>query len=346
MIAIILVNWNGWQDTVACVRACLALEGVEVRIVVCDNASNDGSVDQIESWARGSLDVPVDPASPVPLSGERLPQGVAILDRAQAEADDDAGGAELVIVRTGANLGFAGGNNVGMRWALQRGASHCWLLNNDTVVPPDALSKLVLHMQGAPQTGLCGSVMAEYHQPEQLQGYAGAMSMKTFRGRHLGAGMPSSAPLDAMQSDPLRPDEILYPIGASMLASRTFLEEVGLMDEQYFLYYEEADWVLRAGDKFDISIAPASMVYHKVGASAGELAKGMSASSAGFLYRSRLLAAQKWARAGRGRVIVGILEEMLRGLLRGRRGVFNGGLRALSGKVTPPHSTITDGAYR
>ena len=133
MIAIILVNWNGWQDTIDCVRSCLALEGVEARIVVCDNASADGSVEKIAGWARGEMDVSSDPDSPVPLSRSRLPEGVAILDRAQAESGDDGEGAQLVIIRTGANLGFAGGNNVGLRWALAREASHAWLLNNDTV---------------------------------------------------------------------------------------------------------------------------------------------------------------------------------------------------------------------
>lgn len=339
MIAIILVNWNGWQDTIDCVRSCLALEGVEARIVVCDNASADGSVEKIASWARGDLSVPADPDSPVPLSEELLPKGVAILDRAEAEAGEDGASAQLVIVRTGANLGFAGGNNVGLRWALKRGASHAWLLNNDTVVPPDSLAQMVGFMASHPDVGLCGSVMAVYGQPAVLQAYAGALDRTTFAARHLGEGMPSASPEQAMRADPPKNGEVLYPVGASMLASRAFLEQVGLMEEDYFLYYEEADWVLRAEGQFDVAIAPQSVVYHKVGASAGSLTEGVTAFSAGLLYRSRLKLAARFGPRGSRSLRLTIAKDFLRAIVRGRFGQAKGIFLAATGRVRVPGSS-------
>src|SRR5664279_2479168 len=96
---IILLNWNGWQDTIACVESCRKLSYPNFRILIVDNGSTDNS----EAILR-----------------ERLP--------------------DIELLQTGANLGFAGGNNVGIRHALAQGADYVWLLNNDTVVDAEALS--------------------------------------------------------------------------------------------------------------------------------------------------------------------------------------------------------------
>lgn len=337
MVAIILVNWNGWRDSIQCIESCLALDR-SVRIVLCDNASTDGSVAKILGWARGEAEVTPDAQSPVAIPVPRRPHGVALLDRAAAECGADGDGAELLIVSTGANLGFAGGNNVGLRWAMARGFAHAWLLNNDTVVPPDALSQLIDCMKLDSQVGLCGSVMVEYSRPDILQGYAAAVDLATFRGRHLGAGRPLTDLGQAMHDDPVRPGEALYPIGASILVSAAFLASVGLMEEGYFLYYEEADWVLRASPEFTVTIARDSRVYHKIGASAGSTPQGLSGRSVGFLYRSRLRIARRLAPRQMPRVILGILDEAARGLLRGRCGRLIGAMNALSGRVKVPNA--------
>lgn len=334
--AIILVNWNGWRDTVACIETCLALEGAPFRIIVCDNASADGSVEAIVAWARGERSVPRDPASPVVPAAPRLPRGVAVLERAPAERGDDAGGAELIVVRTGANLGFAGGNNVGLRWAMARGCGHAWLLNNDTVVPADALRHLIDCAAQDPAIGLCGSTMVEYARPTTLQGYAAATNLTTFSSRHLGAGRAADPVEAARRADPLRAQEVIYPIGASILVTAAFLEQVGLMEEAYFLYYEEVDWVLRGRPRFRVEIAADSIVYHKVGASAGSTPQGVSARSVQYLYRSRLMAVRRFAPAQLPRVVAGIVNEAARALLRGRHGRAIGAARALTGRVRVP----------
>jgi GT2 family glycosyltransferase len=303
-IAIVIVNWNGWRDSIGCIESCLALDR-PTRIVLCDNASADGSAVNIAAAERG----------------------------------EDGGGAELLIVSTGANLGFAGGNNVGLRWAMARDFAYAWLLNNDTVVPSDSLSQLVGCMAADPKIGLCGSIMLEYSRPERLQGYAAAVDLSTFRGRHLGAGRPLAEVDQAMRDDPARAREALYPIGASILVSSAFLATVGLMEEGYFLYYEEADWVLRGRPTFTVAIARDSYVYHKVGASAGSTPQGTSARSVGFLYRSRLRLVRRLAPSQTPRVIVGILVEAARALARGRRGRVIGAMNALTGRVKVPNAS-------
>jgi hypothetical protein len=334
-VAIILVNWNGWRDTIECMQTCLALDYPKVRLVVCDNASTDESVENIVAWAEGRFHYPLKVGAPVTGSLARLPHSLLVLDREAAE-QGGGGDAELVIVRTGANLGFAGGNNVGLRWAIAQSCDYAWLLNNDTVVPADTLDHLVDTMRADPSVGLCGSIMIEYDQPGVMQGYAGCMDRRTYRGRHLGAGLPSDDPREAMRADPAKASETVYPIGASILVSRPFLDDIGLMEEEYFLYYEEIDWVLRGLPRYRVEVALNSKVYHKVGSSAGSTPQGLSSRSVGYLYRSRLKIARRFARGRVYRVVLGIVVEAGRAALRGRSGRVIGALRALTGRVRTP----------
>ncbi|WP_336973141.1 glycosyltransferase family 2 protein [Sphingobium aromaticiconvertens] len=333
-ILIILVNWNGWRDSIACIRSCLMLDQPGIRIMLCDNESGDGSVEKILDWAEGRCPAP-DAMSPIPL-GMRRPDGVALLDRKQAEDGADGDGAQLLIVPTGGNLGFAGGNNIGLRWAMARGCDHAWLLNNDTVVRSDALSMLVRTMECDPSPGICGSVILDFEYPDRIQAIAGAMQRNTLQGRHIGTGLPLASATQTSPQSLLRKGEFLYPIGASILVSRPFLEQVGLMNEAYFLYYEESDWILRSQGLFRATIAPESLVYHHMGASTGYSQDGVSARALGYLYRSRLLAARLHAPNRLPMVVARMLWEAARGLLSGQRARTSAVLNALGGRVRPP----------
>lgn len=342
--AIVLVNWNGWRDSIACIRSCLTLRDAPFRIILCDNASADGSVDHILSWARGEVAAETDPHSPVPLT-DALPKGVALLDRAAAEAGDDGGDAQLIVVSTGGNLGFAGGNNVGLRWAMARDFDYMWLLNNDTVVPPDALSTLIAHHDaGDGKRGPCGSVLLEYEDPAHVQALAGALNMRNAQGRHLGVGLNAGelSPIGDVATLPgVGAQDLVYPVGASMLVSRAFVDQVGLMEESYFLYYEEADWVCRARGRFTPAIAAASHVYHRHGASAGSTSDGRSVGSVSFLYRSRLLFARRFIGKRPLSVVVSMAEEAARALARGRTAKLRAMTRAMRGKVSVPYAGRT-----
>lgn len=154
------------------------------------------------------------------------------------------------------NCGYAAGNNVALRWALkQKDMEYCWILNNDTTVEPNALHYLVEYMQTHPMVGLCGSKLIYSWDHSRVQGYGGNYSP------WLGA---STSITDATKID-----DIDYVIGAAVFIRRDFLENVGFMSEDYFLYYEELDWAMRAKGKFKLACEPRSIVYHKEGASIG-----------------------------------------------------------------------------
>jgi len=284
---VVLLNWNGWQDTIECLESLFRLRGEEYRVVVCDNASSDDSVDKIGLWAQGKLETG---ATNAKLSGVISPPVAkpikyAVLTRREAESGAVDMQVPLTLIQTGGNLGFAGGNNVGLRFALRDpNCQYFWLLNNDTVAAPRALTAMLDLMRNQPEVGLCGSLTLSYHDPEVVQAQGG------HRYRRWTARVLRAPALEvrALSATPPRMD---YVNGASMLASRRFLETVGLLEESYFLYFEELDWAMRARGRFALGYAPQSVIYHKEGASIGSSTdrRTRSVVSDQYLARSRVL---------------------------------------------------------
>lgn len=297
-VYVVLLNWNGWGDTIECLESIFRVVSPEFRVLVCDNASSDSSLDHIKSWAEGRL-------SPLAASGSRHGGGASHsvrkpirfveYDRAEAES----GGAEgecvpLVLVRNGENLGFAGGNNVGIRYALARDDfDYVWLLNNDTVVEPESLAHLVERMRETPDAGMCGSTLLYYDRPEKVQALGGGYYCKWI-GLPWHQGRLRRA--DQIRNRDRAERWMNYIVGASMLVSKEFLRDVGLMCEDYFLYFEETDWALRAKGKFRLVYAPESVVYHKVGASIGTSSNPVNKSMTCDFYnvRNRLLFSKRF----------------------------------------------------
>lgn len=249
-VYIIIVNWNGSHDTVECLESLFRLTYPSFTVVICDNCSSDESLAMIKRWSESN----------------DLCYNELRSDKVDQEEKPDVD-LPLVVIRSSVNLGFAGGNNVGMRYALTRGdCDYLWLLNNDTVVDPDALTRLVERMGQQASVGMCGSTIRRYHDPESIQALGGGYYCRWI-------GLPWHYGRFRMWGKKInqRRAEIWmnYVEGASMLVSRKFVEEVGLMCEDYFLYFEETDWAIRAKGRFQLAYAPLSIVYHKVGASIG-----------------------------------------------------------------------------
>lgn len=283
-VAVVILNWNGWQDTLSCLDSLIPVLPSGSRVIVCDNASTNDSVVHIHRWADGLSDSAIHPTF-VTARAERPIRWVEY-DRAKAEAGGASDDPSLVLINTGGNLGFAGGNNVGIRYALAQNYNFIWLLNNDTVVNATSLSGLLSRMQGNPQIGMCGSTLAYFDQPDVVQALGGSrFDFKSGKGAHIGLGETLSGTRDPQMIE----RSLDYVAGASMMVSRAFLNEVGLMCEDYFLYFEEIDWAMRAKGKFDLAWASTSVILHKEGASIGSSQRSRpSATSLQYLYRNRL----------------------------------------------------------
>jgi GT2 family glycosyltransferase len=292
-VYVILLNWNGWRDTIECLESLSQLNYPDLRVVVCDNHSHDGSLDQIKAWATGQLQAQSLNPQLTSLTTPPCPKPISLVHVTKEQAETNAASYEagLVLIQTGANLGFAGGNNVGVRYAL--GDPECafvWLLNNDTVAEPNALSAMVDSMQSDSTIGICGSLNLSYYNPEVVQARGG-------KRYNLWTGRVQALPsLTVDDSGPLAA-RMDFINGASTLASRDFLEKVGLMDESYFLYFEELDWAMRAKGKFSLGYASRSIIYHKEGAQLGSNPDRTKRSliSEQYLSRNRVLFTRRFA---------------------------------------------------
>jgi hypothetical protein len=164
---------------------------------------------------------------------------------------------DIVLLESKENLGFAGGNNMGIRHALAHGADFVWLLNNDTKPDPNALSALVAAALANNKIGAVASICYYADSPSSVEAWAGARV-----NLWIGYGRNSRAP---------RPDDWFDSLnGTSVLVSRAALEDVGLLDEGFFLYWEDTEFCLRLREKgWLIAAAPDSHVLHKVSASTG-----------------------------------------------------------------------------
>lgn len=214
-VDVVVLNWNGWQDTIACLASLQRQDYPNFNLLVVDNGSTDGSVDQIKK-AMPSVE----------------------------------------LLQTGANLGFGGGCNAGMRLALARGADYIWLINSDATVDSNALSALVRVAEQTPVLGAVGSVLYEADQHDRVQLWGGgAVNLWLGRSQHR-----------------ISPGSLDFISGASVLLRRTTLEEVGLFDQtNFFMYWEDTDLGFRlrkAG--WLLAVADDSRVWHKQSASVGK----------------------------------------------------------------------------
>jgi GT2 family glycosyltransferase len=164
----------------------------------------------------------------------------------------------VAFLHNGENLGYAGGNNKGIEYALARNADAVWLLNNDTTVDPEALTQLVKAASSLEDAGILGSMIYLYDSPQVIHFAGGKLDKRRAAGRHIGGDKVSDYYFDT----PLETDFIT---GASLLAKREMIEAVGMLDEAYFLYKEDLDWALRAREAgWHSYIVPGSMIRHKV----------------------------------------------------------------------------------
>jgi GT2 family glycosyltransferase len=165
---------------------------------------------------------------------------------------------------TGSNLGFAAGNNQGIRAALSRGADYVLLLNDDTFVAPDFIGPLVSALEKNRDAGMAGSRIYYASEPKKIWSSGARLDRGECGFNFPGADQDGEA---YGRGDPEGTD---YATGCAALVSRKLTEAVGMLDESFFLYWEDSDWGLRAAEAGFMSlVVPASKVWHKVSYSSG-----------------------------------------------------------------------------
>lgn len=311
-VYIILVNLNQWLDTIECMESLFKNKYSNYQIVVVDNNSSNNSIHHFQNWAEGKESAPYSTPQPLThltLPAEKKPIPYIVYEEEQALTGGDRrkestlknkNGAAiqhpLIFIQCRKNRGFAAGCNTGIKYTLEKGdMDYVWLLNNDTVTDENVLTALVSKMEQSEKQnqklGLVGSKVLFYEKSGVLQAVGGMYNLKTTLFYHLGTGETDHGQFDREDA------AIDYPMGCSMLCSKSFIEDVGLLEEKYFMYYEELDWSVRARKKgWNITYASQSRVFHKQGATTGEkmLVKHLPLPVACFQYRNMLIFYRKF----------------------------------------------------
>lgn len=169
----------------------------------------------------------------------------------------------ITVLENKENLGFAGGNNVGIRFALNQGADYILLLNNDTIVEPDFLNTLIRVAETDERIGILGPKIYFFSDPSRFWHIGGKIDWRLGRASYRGYGQIDYGQLDMIE-------DVDYVTGCALLVKKDVFETVGLLDEQYFLYYEEIDFCIRAKKVgFRVVYVPEAKIWHKAFASSG-----------------------------------------------------------------------------
>ncbi|HRQ40426.1 MAG TPA: glycosyltransferase family 2 protein [Chloroflexota bacterium] len=163
---------------------------------------------------------------------------------------------QVTIIPLTENLGYAGNNNVGIRTAVAQGADWVFVLNEDTILAPDCLTQMVAVGESDPQIGICGPMVYHHDEPDVIQS-AGGVFGRYWESIHLAQNEPD-------QGQFVQPHAVGWISGCGILVRRAAIEQVGMIDERYFYYWEETEWCLRAGKSgWRVMHVPQAMMWHK-----------------------------------------------------------------------------------
>jgi len=288
-VSIVILTWNQCDMTKTQLIGIAALDvkRLDVEMIVVDNGSTDETVKTLSNYKLPNMN--------------------------------------YKFIETGSNLGFAGGNNIGIKDAIDRGADYVISMNNDLILPKDILVKLVELAESDKTIGLIAPKMYfakgfEFHKdrykPSDLGHviwYAGGIiDRKNVYSEHLGVDE-----VDRGQYDKVEDTD--YVNGACFLITKELIKKIGLIDETFFLYWEDADYsekARRAG--FRVIYAPTTHLWHMVSVSTG---KSGSPSNDYFIVRNRLIFGLRYAGL---RTKFALFRDSIRMLFTGREWQKNG----------------------
>lgn len=287
-VAIIILNWNGWQDTIECLESVFQNEYINYNVIVVDNASNDESVIKIKEYCKGEIKIRSQFFKYNPNNKPIDILEIEVIDGLYRKNFVKSSSKQLFLIKNNKNVGFAEGNNIGIRYALNNlNPDYILLLNNDTVVNKNFLFKLLEVSESDEKIGITGPKIYYYDEPNRIWFAKGKISWKFCRGINNGYNE-----IDRGQHDHVT--EMEYASGCAFLIKREIIDKIGLLDQKFFLYFEEIDWTLRASEMGYHSVfAPEGKIWHKISKSGGGISGRVGLY---YITRNRWLLMKKWAK--------------------------------------------------
>ena len=224
-VDIIILNYNGYKDTIECIRSLKKITYDNIDIIIIDNKSTDDSQNKIKKFI------------------DKEPN--------------------IRFIQSGENIGFSGGNNIGIDISIKNKSDYICLLNNDTIVEPGFLEPLVEAMEKDKSIGLASGKIMYYDEPNKIWCAGGYINKLTACGYHYGRDQIDNGKYNENKKVSDLP-------GCLQLIRREVFENIGLYDEKYFLYMEDTDFCYRANQAgYKLMYISESKIYHKVSSSTG-----------------------------------------------------------------------------
>lgn len=280
VIALVILNWNGANDTLACLSSISRLHlpsGVKLDLIVVDNASSDNSVRRLANH-----------------------KGITFLRNAQ-------------------NLGYAGGNNVGIHFALTRSPDFIWILNPDIQVDPNCLINLLAFAKSHPRADILAPKIyffpgSEYHSRRYKKSDRGKVILYAGGKINWAMGLGKHIGVDEVDTGQFSTSRVTqFASGACLFAKASVFRALGGFDERYFLYLEDLDFSLRANQKgFRVYFVPGAFAWHR-NASSSQVGGPLQDY---YFTRNRLLFVTTH---GGPRLQFALIKESIKFLFSGRR---------------------------
>lgn len=287
-VVFIILNWNGWKDTVECLESVYQNNYPYYDVIIVDNNSTDRSIKNIKKYCNGQIKTkstffsynPVN--KPIHLIDTKSNEYIEI------DKNDKSSSKRLFLIKNGNNEGFAEGNNIGIKYALNNlDPDYMLLLNNDTVVDKEFLVEMLKVSESDNKIGILGPKIYYYDDPNRIWFAKGKISWKLTRGLNIGYNQ-----IDNGQYEKIA--EVEYVSGCAFLIKKEVINRIGLIDKRFFLYFEEIDWTLRASKLgYKNVFVPKGKIWHKVSKSSGGI-KGKIGLY--YITRNRWLLMKRWSK--------------------------------------------------
>lgn len=254
-VSLVILNYKNWQDTLECLASVFDITYHPYRVIVVDNDSQNGSLDEIRKWLTARRIQPL------------------CLTQEQSEKDDYDDN-HVVLIQSNSNRGYAAGNNIGIRWAIRAGSPYVMILNNDTVVQKDFIEPMVVFLNNNPDTAMVGPKILDLdgnidhncsRRRPTIIGYFcrfGIIKILFPRNKYILRNYYIG------EYDFNYPKEVDVLSGSCLLIRSEILINMNYLDEATFLYLEE--FILCENIKYlkkEAFIVPESVIIHKKGLS-------------------------------------------------------------------------------
>jgi len=266
LISIIILNWNGWHDTIECLESVYQIDYSNFDVVIIDNASIDKSISKIKDYCEGKIELKSNfveyskkdkPINFIEYSKEEID---SLTNDTNIKSSNPA--KNIILIKNDKNYGFAEANNIGIIYSIRNlNPKYVLLLNNDTIVSKESLKKLVEVADTDEKIGAVGPMVYHYGYTNKIQSVGAKILWNRGISNVLGVNEIDNGQYNGV-------NEVDSLVGCALLVKTSLFGEIGFLMNDYFAYWEEVEWCIRAKKaNYKIINVPTAKIWHKGGSS-------------------------------------------------------------------------------